>query len=224
MSGERPELTLERDLWARGVRVVAGLDEAGRGAWAGPVVAGAVVLPPDRLDLEDVLCGVRDSKLCTPAQREELYPLVLDVALAVDVGVASEREVEALNVVGATRLAMRRALDGLSVRPEMLLIDGRTLRLPQVNLPQQSMNEGEKHSLSIAAASILAKVTRDRLLVELDREYPAYGFAQHKGYGTAYHQAMIARHGPCPIHRRTYGPIQRTLFDGLPGDQPEGPA
>lgn len=218
MTASMPGLTLERELWAQGAGPVAGLDEAGRGAWAGPVVAGAVILPPDRDDLLDVLAGVRDSKLCTPRQREALYPVVMETALAAAVGAASAREVEQHNVVGATRIAMRRALDALGVEAGVLLIDGRTLRLPTVNVPQFSMNEGERHSLSIAAASILAKVTRDRLLVEFDETYPEYGFAQHKGYGTALHRAALTAHGPCEIHRRTYAPIRGSLLDGIAGD------
>lgn len=217
MTVSMPGLTLERKLWAEGAGPVAGLDEAGRGAWAGPVVAGAVILPPDRDDLPDVLVGVRDSKLCTPRQREALYPVVLETALAAAVGVASAREVEEHNVVGATQLAMRRALDALGVEVGSLLIDGRTLRLPTVNVPQYSMNEGERHSLSIAAASILAKVTRDRILIELDETYPEYGFAQHKGYGTRLHRAALAAYGPCEIHRRTYAPIRGSLLDAIPG-------
>ena len=217
MVAATPGLKHEQALWARGLRAVAGLDEAGRGAWAGPVVAGAVVLPPERDDLLAALDGVRDSKLCSARQREALYPVVLEVAAAAGVGVASAREVEALNVVGATRLAMARALEALAAQAPTLLIRGATLRLPAVHPPQHSFKEGEKVSLSIAAASILAKVTRDRLLVELDAQYPGYGFAQHKGYGTAYHQQMLARHGPCDIHRRTYTPIRASLFDALDG-------
>ncbi len=194
--------------------MVAGLDEAGRGAWAGPVVAGAVILPLERPDLAAALDGVRDSKLLSPAQREALAPLVRETALAAAVGVASAQEVETLNVVGATRQAMMRALAALSVEPEALLIDGRTLRLRASKLPQQSLKDGERHSLSIAAASILAKVTRDRLMAELDTEHPGYGFAQHKGYGTPQHRQALAALGPCPIHRRTYAPVRQGLFDG----------
>ncbi len=194
--------------------MVAGLDEAGRGAWAGPVVAGAVILPLERPDLAAALDGVRDSKLLSPAQREVLAPLVRETALAAAVGFASAQEVETLNVVGATRQAMMRALAALSVEPEALLIDGRTLRLRASKLPQQSLKDGERHSLSIAAASILAKVTRDRLMAELDTEHPGYGFAQHKGYGTPQHRQALAALGPCPIHRRTYAPVRQGLFDG----------
>jgi ribonuclease HII len=201
-------------LLAQGVRMVAGLDEAGRGAWAGPVVAGAVILPLERPGLAAALDAVRDSKLLTPAQREALAPLVWETALAAAVGVASAQEVETLNVVGATRQAMMRALSALSVEPEALLIDGRTLRLRASKLPQQSLKDGERHSLSIAAASILAKVTRDRLMAELDEEHPGYGFAQHKGYGTPQHRRALAALGPCPIHRRTYAPVRQGLFDG----------
>lgn len=218
MRADPPGLTFESALWAEGVRAVAGLDEAGRGAWAGPVVAGAVILPPGRPEIAELLIDVRDSKICTPRQREALYPLVMEHAQAAAVGVASAREVDELNVVGATRLAMRRALEALGCEAEALLIDGRRLRLPAVKLPQQSMKEGEKHCLSIAAASILAKVTRDRILVERDDEYPVYGFAQHKGYGTQQHQQMLAQNGPCEIHRRTFSPVRVWLMDHLHDD------
>lgn len=208
-------LTHETEWWAQGLTRVAGLDEAGRGAWAGPVVAAAVILPARRTDLADVLAGVRDSKQCSPEQREALYPVVWRVAAAAGVGAASPREVEALNVVGATRLAMMRALAALTVAPEALLIDGKRLRL-ETHLPQQSLLAGDRHSLSVAAASILAKVSRDRMMREADNDFPQYGFGQHKGYGTAQHQAALDACGPCLIHRRTYGPI-RALVEGATG-------
>jgi ribonuclease HII len=213
MTNVTPALDLEQALWAKSVTAVAGLDEAGRGAWAGPVVAGAVILPADRDDLAEALEGVRDSKACSAAQREALFPVVEEIARAHAVGVATCREVEQYNVVGATRLAMMRALESLPLQAAALLIDGRTLRLPRVNLPQQSMSRGEDRSLSIAAASILAKVTRDRMMVEYEDQHPGYGFAQHKGYGTAQHWQALLEQGPCDIHRRTYAPVRERLFD-----------
>lgn len=199
---------------AEGLLPVAGLDEAGRGAWAGPVSAAAVILPLERDDLPAALEGVRDSKLCTPRQREALYPAVMDAALAAAVGFATAREIEQIGIVPATYLAMRRALDALSVKPRALLIDGRTMRLKDVGLPQKSLSRGEWHSLSIAAASILAKVARDHWMAEADQAYPGYGFALHKGYGTRLHQRALAELGVCDLHRRTFAPIARCLAAG----------
>ncbi len=214
MRAKSPALDYELALQAQGLVPVAGLDEAGRGAWAGPVVAAAVVLPLERSDLHTVLRGVCDSKLCTPYQRERLYDVVMKAAVAVGVGEASAREIEAHGIVEATRLAMQRAVEALGVAPQALLIDGHTMRLPAVPLPQQLLVRGEWCSLSIAAASIIAKVTRDRLLVELGRAYPDYGFALHKGYGTAQHRQALERLGPCDLHRRNFAPVKRRLEDG----------
>ncbi len=209
MTQSSPGLTHERDLAAYGP--VAGLDEAGRGAWAGPVVAGAVILPVERADLQQALKGVRDSKLCTPLQREHLYPVVLEVALAVAAGVADPGEIDRLGIVGATRLAMHRALVALRIQPSALLIDGQHMRLPASPLPQRCLSFGERHSLSIAAASIIAKVTRDRLMVEAETKYAGYGFAQNKGYGTAQHSLALQAIGPCDFHRRSFAPVHRSL-------------
>lgn len=192
----------EYDLSAQGFRYVAGLDEAGRGAWAGPVMAGAVILPPDHPDLDCALAGVNDSKLLTPRRRESLYGCIQKTALAWAVGSASSAEIDALGIVPATRLAMERALDRLTVRADYLLLDA--LTLPDMNLPQLSLIRGDQRSLSIAAASILAKVTRDAYMIALHAQYPAYGFARHKGYGTPQHQAALVAHGPCPEHRRSF--------------------
>jgi ribonuclease HII len=228
VSGPTPDLRHERKLWEEGSAAIAGLDEAGRGAWAGPVVAAAVILPRDRSDLIEALAGVRDSKLCTPAQREHLFPIVWEVALTAAVGVATHCEVEELNVVGATRLAMMRALAELEVEADALLIDGRTLRLPEAKARQVSMNRGDQQSFSIAAASILAKVSRDRMMVEYGEQYPGYGFARHKGYGTPQHRKTLASLGPCDIHRRTWSPVARWLMDELideqEGDEPRAGA
>ncbi len=201
-----PTLEAERRLWALGYFYVAGVDEAGRGPWAGPVVAAAVILPPQREDLEEALAGVDDSKRLTPAGREVLYARIMDVALAVGVGEASHREIDDLGIVPATRLAMQRAIAALSHPPDYLLLDH--IRLPEVNLPQESFTRGDARVLSIAAASIVAKVTRDRIMEELDARYPGYGFAQHKGYGTAAHREALRRLGPSPIHRRTWAPVR----------------
>lgn len=206
-----PGLVHEAQCLEKGFHHIAGLDEAGRGAWAGPVTAGAVILPLENQGLQPILKDVRDSKLLSARQREALFDIVMETALAAAVGIASPREVEEYNVVGATRLAMRRAIETLALQPDFLLIDGRTLRLKHVNIHQLSMSRGEQESLSIAAASILAKVTRDRLMVEADAQFPLYGFARHKGYGTDAHRTALAAHGPCDIHRRTFEPVMQRL-------------
>ena len=203
------DLALEFRLRGEGFLRIAGLDEAGRGAWAGPVVAGAVILPLDRFDLAHVLEGVTDSKQLTPEEREALLPRILDVAVAAAVGHASHTEIDGLGIVPATRLAMRRALDALAVAPDALLSDA--LALPEIDLPCRAVIKGDQRSLSIAAASILAKVTRDRFMIELDPAFPQYGFAEHKGYGTPLHQQSLVHFGPTRLHRMTFAPLQAIL-------------
>lgn len=205
----RPSLDEEQKLWQRGFRRLAGLDEAGRGAWAGPVVAGAVVLPDDRLTLERDLAQVRDSKTLTPIQRETLYGQILQVALAVGVGVVPPERIDSLGIVPATRLAMQRAVARLSPGPDYLLID--YLRLADLPLPQRSLAKGDAQVLTIAAASIVAKVSRDRLMVKWDAQYPGYGFGQHKGYGTPQHRAALVELGACSLHRRSFAPVRAVL-------------
>ncbi len=201
-----PSLELERSFWEAGMRYVAGLDEAGRGAWAGPVFAAAVILPPDDGGAWQALADVRDSKKLTPRRREALLPLIAVHALTFAAGRATAAEVDALGIVAATRLAMRRALDALEIHPQALILDA--LTLPQVELPQQALPRADSRSLSVAAASIVAKVLRDRWMAErADILYPGYGFAQHKGYGTAQHREALARLGPSPIHRRSFRPV-----------------
>lgn len=201
-----PTIDLELALLAQGYRFVAGLDEAGRGAWAGPVVAAAVILPLDRSDLGDALRGVRDSKQLTPAARAALFDVIAEVALAVGVGVSAPRVIDRDGIVPATRRAMLRALARLAVPPDYLVLDH--LRLPTSPLPQLGLPKADAHHLSVAAASIIAKVTRDRLMVLLDGHLPGYGFAAHKGYGTARHRAELARRGPACIHRRSFAPLR----------------
>ena len=201
-----PDLSEESALRATGYAHVAGLDEAGRGAWAGPVYAAAVVLPLDRPDLLDLLTGVRDSKQLSPARREALLPRILKVAGAVGVGWATPVEVDEAGIVPATRWAMARAVDGLDGQVDALLVD--YVRLPDLTLPQRALPKADIHCLSVAAASIVAKVTRDRLMVALDEDFPGYGFARHKGYGTPQHRAALARLGPSPIHRMSWRPVR----------------
>jgi len=207
-----PELQFELPLWQSGQVFVAGLDEAGRGAWAGPVSAGAVILPADP-EIRRRLSGVRDSKQMTPGQRERWAVEIRELALAWQVGFSTQEEIDAIGIVSATRLAMRRALMGLSVIPQHLLIDALLLR--EEDLPQTALIKGDSRSLSIAAASVLAKVARDTLMVEQEESYPGYGFARHKGYGTRMHRAALENLGPCPLHRRSFRPI-RGQFESAP--------
>jgi ribonuclease HII len=205
-------LELEGELWAAGYRWVAGLDEAGRGAWAGPVVAAAVVLPPDRGDLADVLGEVRDSKLLTPRKRAVLFPLICETALTVGVGMASPHFIDRQRIIRATQLAMWMALRNLCLAPHYLLIDA--LKLPDVDIPQRGLIRGDARVLSIAAASIVAKVFRDRLMVAFDEYQPGYGFAAHKGYGTPAHRAALERLGPCAVHRMSFAPLRKLSCNG----------
>ncbi len=200
-----PDLSFERALMAAGALRIAGVDEAGRGAWAGPVVAGAVILPLQERHLSQRLSGVRDSKQMTAPQRQAWDLCIRQVALAAAVGRAESEEVDALGLIAATRAAMLRALGGLGIAPDHVLIDH--LRLPGVAWPQTAITHGDARALSIAAASVLAKVERDRIMVEMDALHPGYAFARNKGYGTAAHVASLLRAGPCPIHRFTYAPI-----------------
>jgi ribonuclease HII len=199
---ETPDLAFEKELWRGRLTHVAGLDEAGRGALAGPVAVGAVILPP-RPRLTRTLAGVRDSKLMTPLQRARWAGRIRSAALAWQVGFASAQEIDALGIVPATRLAALRALAGLGLAPDYLLTDFR-LDLPELDTPQTSLVKGDRRCLSIAAASVLAKTARDALLCELDSEYPGYELERHKGYGTAGHRAAIGRLGHSPVHRRTF--------------------
>lgn len=181
-----------------GFPVIAGVDEAGRGPLAGPVVAAAVVLPPE-VEIE----GLNDSKKLTPARREALFSAITQTALSYCVSGASVEEIENLNILQATFLAMRRAVEGLSVPVDLLLIDGN--QMPDgLSVPARTVVKGDGRSASIAAASILAKVTRDRYMVQMDAQYPGYGFAQHKGYGTKAHYAALAQKGLSPLHRPSF--------------------
>jgi ribonuclease HII len=186
--------------------LIAGVDEAGRGPLAGQVVAAAVILDPQQR-----IRGLRDSKLLTPGAREELALEIRAHAIAWAVAESDVGEIDTLNILQATLLAMRRAIEGLATRPEVVWIDG--LHCPQVDCPTRAIVDGDRFIAAIAAASILAKTVRDALLVELDRHYPAYGFARHKGYATPEHLAALRTHGPCPMHRRYFAPVAQTEFD-----------
>lgn len=187
----------ERDARQRGYQMIAGVDEAGRGCLAGPVVAGAVILPA-----EWSVAAINDSKQLSPATRETLFEVIQRDAVSVGIGIIDEQTIDRVNILQATYLAMEQAISRLAPAPDYLLLDAVTLT--RLTLPQHGMPKGDCRSISIAAASILAKVTRDRLMVEFDQQYPQYGFAAHKGYGTTQHRQAIAAHGPCPIHRKTF--------------------
>ena len=206
-----PGFGLENAFWGQGFTYVAGVDEVGRGPIAGPVVAGAVIFPQD-ID-ESGLVGIRDSKELTASARERMDVRIYQVALAVGIGRASVREVDVVGIVGATRRAMSRAIGKLQPRPQALLIDA--LSLPGIDLPQQCPIKGDRVSLSIAAASIVAKVARDRMMVEADRRYPGYGFSRNKGYGTREHIEALYRQGSCIIHRVSFAPVARVNGLGM---------
>jgi ribonuclease HII len=213
MNAPYPTLELEMKLrLEKGVGRIAGLDEAGRGALAGPVVAVAVILPLDAVGLTERLVQVHDSKLITAKRREQLYDLVVQEALAYGVGIVSSEVIDQIGIMAANHQAMVTAVAQLDPQPDYLLVDG-PLYLRGTLLPQRPVVRGDQLSLTIAAASILAKVSRDRLMVELDEHYPQYGFARHKGYGTAVHRAAIVKYGPTPIHRHSFTPIRQRLIE-----------
>jgi len=203
MTRVKPSTFFESKLWKSGLLHIAGLDEAGRGALAGPVAVGAVILPNDKTFLSRTLAGVRDSKQLTPLERESLAPRIQATALTWGVGFASAEEIDAQGIVCATRLAALRALDGLSLPPQYLLTDFR-LELPQLDISQTALVKGDALCLSIAAASVLAKTARDQLMCELDVCYQGYGLGKHKGYGTQAHRSALERLGFSPIHRRSF--------------------
>lgn len=207
--------TDEFELEARrcGYRRIAGLDEAGRGPLAGPVVAAAVVLPT-----RCRLIGCNDSKQLSESVRQALYTVIIERAAGIGIGLASEQEIDRLNILEATRLAMHRAVAGLSPAPDCLLIDAVTL--PGCSIPTRAIIKGDALCLSVAAASIVAKVTRDRLMTEYHRVYPQYNFLSHKGYGTEEHLRHLAAYGPCPIHRKSFAPVA-DLTNRFP-NQPQG--
>lgn len=188
---------MERQIRSRGFSCVAGIDEAGRGPLAGPVVAAAVILPA-----EAFLPQVQDSKLLRPAQREVCFQAIMACARAVSVGLMDAEEIDCINILRATHQAMLKAVQGLKIAPEYLLIDG-PIRLP-LNVPQEGIIRGDRCCLSIAAASIIAKVHRDRLMCQYHLSYPAYRFDLHKGYPTAAHLQALRSHGPCPLHRKSF--------------------
>ena len=188
---------IEDSLYSQQVQVICGVDEAGRGPLAGPVCAAAVILPR-----ELHIPGLTDSKKLTDKKRRELFPVIQEKAVAYGIGLASEQEIDEINILQATFLAMQRALDALSVKPDLALIDGNRER--DFGIPVKTVVKGDSLSANIAAASILAKVTRDDIMIQLSEQYPEYGFEIHKGYGTKAHYAALAEHGASPVHRRSF--------------------
>jgi ribonuclease HII len=203
MKSQKPSFAEEKLLQEQGYRYIAGVDEVGRGALMGPVVAAAVILP------ENVKARwksqVRDSKQLKPETREYLVDLIKEIAVAWGVGAYSNEEIDTLGIAKATRLAMIAAIEKLEPQPQYLLID--YVQLTESNLPQKGIKHGDSLCFSIACASIIAKVTRDRLVTEMDKDYPGYGFAEHKGYGTEEHLKCLREKGPCPLHRRSFSPV-----------------
>ena len=189
----------------KGFRTICGIDEAGRGPLAGPVYAAAVILPID-LEIE----GLNDSKKLTEKKREALFDVICEKAISYSIGIATEQEIDEINILNATFLAMRRAFDGLSVKPDYALIDGN--QHPKLSIPDETVVKGDGKSMSIAAASILAKVSRDRFMLEIAEKYPEYCFEKHKGYGTKLHYEMIEEYGVSPVHRRSF--LKKILGNG----------
>jgi len=193
-------LRYEKELYKAGYQAIAGIDEVGRGPLAGPVVAAAVILPP-----ECKIKGLNDSKKIPKKKHKDIYQAVMDKALAVGIGLMDSEIIDQVNIYEATKLAMKEALSKLSLKPDYLLIDAMKL---DIDIPQESIIKGDANSLSIAAASIVAKVTRDKLMADYDKEYPGYDFAQNAGYGTKSHLQGLERHGVTPIHRKTFEPVK----------------
>ncbi len=190
-------LRYENEAKADGFNIVCGIDEAGRGPLAGPVCAAAVILPEGC-----IIEGVNDSKKLTEKKREQLFDVIKETALAYSIATADEKEIDEINILQATYLAMNRAFRGLSIKPDMALVDGN--RDPNLGIPTRTIVKGDANSMSIAAASILAKVTRDRFMFEMDKKYPEYQFAKHKGYGTKLHYEMLDKYGASEIHRMSF--------------------
>ncbi len=206
-----PDFCREEKLFKKGYENIAGIDEAGRGPLAGPVVAAAIIFSKNKLFNKLLKIGIRDSKLLSPKKREYLSELILEKCHSSSIGIVSEETIDEINILEASLLAMRRAVEKLEVQPDFLLIDG-NYTIKNYPVSQIAIPKADQYVFSVSAASILAKVTRDKILVDLDEKYPEYGFAQHKGYGTKFHLEMLKKVGPCKIHRKSFNPIKKLLF------------
>ncbi len=200
------DLTKEKELFAAGFRLVAGIDEVGRGPLAGPVVAACVVCTPD-FEIKGDLCLLKDSKKLTVKRREALYEVIMKSSLKVGIGICDHKTIDRINILQASFLAMKKALGALRQKPEFILLDGR-LPIPNTSYQQEAIINGDNLIYTIAAASVVAKVTRDRIMQEAHQRYPVYGFDQHKGYGTRLHLERLRQYGPCAIHRQSFKPVR----------------
>lgn len=205
-----PDFSREEKLFKKGYENVAGVDEAGRGPLAGPVVAAAIIFSKNELLNKLLEIGIRDSKLLSQKRREYLYELILEKCCAWSVGIVSEEIIDEINILEASKLAMEKAVAALKTKPDFLLIDG-NYAIENYPVSQMAIPKADQNIFSVSAASIIAKVTRDRILIDLDKEYPEYGFAQHKGYGTKFHLEALQKFGPCKIHRKSFRPIEKLL-------------
>jgi len=204
-----PDFSREEKLFERGYKTIAGIDEAGRGPLAGPVVAAAVIFSVDRMK-ELIKLEVRDSKILSSKKRNCLYDIIAERCLDWAVGIVSEEIIDEINILEATKLAMKIAVEKLKIQPDFLLIDGRDT-IDSCHISQLAIPKADQYVFSVSAASIMAKTTRDRILIDFDKEYPGYGFAKHKGYGTKLHLETLETKGPCKIHRKSFGPVGRIL-------------
>jgi ribonuclease HII len=195
----------EEEVFSLGYELIGGIDETGRGPLAGPVVAAAVILPKDAK-----IIGIDDSKKLSPIMREKLCKTISNIVIDWGIGIVNEQTIDEINILEATYLAMKKAIKSLKAKPQFLLVDGS--KIPQIDIPQKSIINGDQLSISIQAASILAKVIRDGIMIEYDKEFPQYGFAKHKGYGTAFHIESIKKYGICKIHRKSFEPIKSMYY------------
>jgi len=203
------KLKEEKNIFDRGIDFVGGIDEAGRGPLAGPVVSACVVCGKDFVVPEELL-DVKDSKKLTEKRREELFEEIYISTLGVGVGICNHEIIDKVNILQATFLSMKKSIEMATIKPEFILLDGR-MPIPNLDIKQRTIIGGDNISFLIAAASIIAKVTRDRLMKEIDEKYPEYGFMKHKGYGTKVHMESLKKHGPCAIHRKTFGPVKKAM-------------
>lgn len=208
-----PDFSREERLFKKGYKIIAGIDEAGRGPLAGPVVAAAVVFDNnDKKAKELIEIGIRDSKTLSSKKREFLYNIIIENCSNWSIGIVSEEIIDKINILEASKLAMKMSVEKLNIEPDFLLIDGRHT-IENYPASQMAIPSADQNIFSVSAASIIAKVTRDRILINLDKEYPEYGFAKHKGYGTRLHIEMLAKMGPCKIHRKSFSPVKKLILN-----------